>query len=89
VRGEFRCELRRTELQEASQLRNIESDHDLPIDDAHRRGHIAEFFQFAERSLIGSNVSIHEADVVPGKKLFHLAAEHSTRLGVNDNLLAH
>jgi len=51
-------------MQEATQLRNIEADNDLAIDDRYRRCHIAEFFQFLKRCLIGHNVSVRELDLV-------------------------
>jgi hypothetical protein len=56
--------LRLAKLQESSQLCNIEADNDIAIDHRHWRCHVAEFFKFIEGSLVGSNISVREIDLV-------------------------
>ena len=70
-------------------LLRIESDHNLPVNHRDRRGHEAELFEFGERGFIGRDIALDKTDLLLGKKLFHLAAEHSTGLGINDHSSDH
>jgi hypothetical protein len=76
-------------LQQGAQLGNVEAYDSLPVNQRDRRGHVAKLFELSQRALVRGDVTISEGNLVLGKKLFHLAAEDSTALAVDDDLLAH
>ncbi len=56
-----------------------------PVNQRNRCSHVAQFFEFAQRGGVGCYVSFSELDVILGKKLLHLAAEHSAGLAEHND----
>src|SRR5579883_13290 len=79
----------RSKAERGAQLWQIEAYNYLSVNHRDRRSHVAELFQFTQRCIICSNIAVHEFDFVLRKKLFHLCAEHSAWLAINDHTLAH
>jgi hypothetical protein len=74
--------------QQLLQLPAVKAHHCLAVNERYGRGHVAESLQIRQRFFIG-NVPVIELDVILGKKLFHLATEHSPGLAIDHDLLAH
>jgi len=73
------------QVQQASQLRDVEADHDFTLDDGHRRGHVAKLLQLCQGRRVFGDVSLLEGNLLLRKKLFRLPAEESPRLRVKSD----
>src|SRR5260370_8565332 len=76
-------------FQKLLQLVAVKAHDNLSVNHGDRGRHVTKLLQFVQRCFIAGNVPIRELNLVLWKKLFHLRAEHSTRLTINDNLFAH
>ncbi len=75
--------------QQLLQLLAVKAHHCFAVNERYGRGHVAESLQIRQRFFICGNVPVIELDVILGKKLFHLATEHSPGLAIDHDLLAH
>jgi hypothetical protein len=65
----------------------IEADDDLAIDDRDGRGHIAQVLELLQGFRIRRDIGVFERNPFGCKKLLRPMAEHSSRLGIDDDLL--
>ena len=70
-------------------LVGVESHDDRAINDNHRSGHISEFLEIGQGVRVLRNVPLLKLYALLRKILFHLVAEHSPMLGINDDVLRH
>ncbi len=70
-------------------LVNVKSHNDRTVDDNHRSGHVTKFLEIGQGVRILRYVPLLKLHALLRKILFHLVAEHSPMLGINDNVLRH
>jgi hypothetical protein len=75
--------------QQLLQSGSVKSYDNFSVHYGHGRRHVTESFKIRQGAFIGSNIAVNELDLVLRKKLFHFAAEYSTRLTVDNHFLAH
>src|SRR5574341_1124344 len=61
---------------------------EIPTTEIPRFTSVVDLYE-AKYRVVHGNVSLGEVDLVLRKKLFHLAAEHSTRLAIHHNFPGH
>jgi hypothetical protein len=75
--------------QQSLQLDTVETYHYFAVHNRNWRCHVTELFKLCQRAFVGSDIAVGIFDLVLLKKLFHLCAEHSSRLTVEDHFFAH
>ena len=75
--------------QQAFNLRRVEADHGLPVDDRDRRGHPSEFLEFVQRGFVDRDVPFRERNLLLLKEPLQSLAEQSSRLRVDGDGLWH
>src|SRR5258708_23331868 len=79
----YRHKSRKQGPQREVDLGRIETDDHRGANHENGGGHIPKLLQFFQSEPVLGDVLVFELDVLLRKILFRLAAEHSTRLGIN------